>query len=111
MTDAERLEAIREEHRICIDCDPHFLLAELAHCEQADADSLAEVERLRGVVERMREAYDQKVDDFAKETLRVDALLKAAHYDGGPHMVGEAGLGWNAAMKHVRAALAELERA
>jgi alkylhydroperoxidase/carboxymuconolactone decarboxylase family protein YurZ len=70
---------------------------------------LAEVERLRGVVEKMREAYDQKVGDLAKETLRVDALLTAAHYDGGPHMVGEAGLGWNAAMKHVRAALAELD--
>ena len=116
MTEAE-LETIQERHKKCEGC---YSYGKLAHCDYCTtgmvrpypcdaAVALAEVLRLRGMVERMRESYDQKVDDFAKETLRVEALLTATRYDGGPHMVGDAGLGWNAAMKHVRAALEEGE--
>ena len=66
---------------------------------------LSEIDRLRLREEALIHSYEAKVDDFAAETLRVDKLLAATKYDGGRYMVGEAGLGWNEAMKYVRASL------
>jgi hypothetical protein len=114
MADQERLEEIRARHQgvgtddspVCDGCQDLYEEPSAWPCDTAlwiaEADRLAE--RVKAVIE----AYEGKVQDFAKETLRVDALILATHYDGGEHMVGEAGIGWDAAMKRVRAALAAL---
>jgi hypothetical protein len=61
-------------------------------------------------IERLRASYEAKVADLAKETLRVSRMLRACdegnghRHPGSPYSpVGEAGLGWNAALEWVEA--------
>jgi hypothetical protein len=59
------------------------------------------------------ESYQMKVEDFALETRRVSAALEACRQRGikAPRNVyGEAGLGWDAAMEYVEAAIQRVSR-
>lgn len=56
----------------------------------------------------LRASYEAKVDDLRRETLRTSAALEACANRGiksPPYVVGEAGLGWDAAMKYVERAI------
>lgn len=59
-------------------------------------------------VARLKESYEQKVADLARETRRVSAALEACAKRGikSPrYVVGEAGIGWDAAMEYVEKAI------
>jgi hypothetical protein len=61
-------------------------------------------------VERLVTSYEAKVDDLRRETLRTSAAPTACAQRGiksPPHIVGEAGLGWDAAMEYVEQAIRE----
>ena len=69
----------------------------LARCEAAEAR-----------VEELKRGYESKVEDFAKETLRVSKVLRACEEGNGfRHSgnkwcpVGDAGIGWNYALEWV----------
>lgn len=72
-------------------------------CEEAEITDYATFDRHVLVA-----SYEQKVEDLARETLRVSAALNACSKRGfraPPHIVGEALAGWDVAMKYVEEAI------
>lgn len=85
------------------DIDHYAMVNQVAELQRARDQLRAELATWKG-------AYQGKVDDFARETLRVSAMLSRCDPKNVPlHVVGEAGLGWEDAQRHIKAGLAEAD--